>query len=92
MIARVEVGDRVQAGDVLATVTHPISSHSRMLRSPCSGRVIGRAVNQVVVPGFAAIHIGLAAPPEVMPAPQSGDEPGEPGDETPAPETEERPE
>jgi hypothetical protein len=92
MLARVEIGDRVKVGDVLATVTNPISSHSREVRSPYAGRVVGRAVNQVVIPGFAAIHIGLAVPPETLPEPQTGEEADEPIDDIPAPETEERPE
>ena len=92
MLAQVEVGDRVRVGDVLATVTNPISSHSKVLRSPHAGRVIGRAVNQVVIPGFAAFHIGLAVPPETPPEPSAGVEPDEPIDEVPSPESEERPE
>lgn len=95
MLAQVEVGDRVKTGDVLATVTNPISSHIRVLRSPHTGRVIGRAVNQVVIPGFAAFHIGLAVPPETPPEPTPPpgvDDPEEAIEEAPAPEAEERPE
>jgi len=92
MLAQAEIGDRVRAGDVLATVTNPISSHARLLRSPHTGRVIGRAVNQVVIPGFAAFHIGLALPPETPPEPSAGAEPEEPIDEAPSPESDERPE
>jgi hypothetical protein len=29
------------------------------LRSPFSGRIIGMARNQIVMPGFAAFHIGI---------------------------------
>jgi hypothetical protein len=54
--------------------------------------VLGRAVNQVVIPGFAAFHIGLALPPETPPEAPSADEPEEPIEEAPAPEAEERPE
>lgn len=95
MLAQAEIGDRVRVGDVLATVTNPISSHSQVLRSPHTGRVIGRAVNQVVIPGFAAFHIGLALPPETPPEAPSAEEPedpDEPVEEAPVPETEERPE
>jgi predicted deacylase len=91
MLAQVEIGDRVRTGDVLATVTNPISSHIRVLRSPHTGRVIGRAVNQVVIPGFAAFHIGLALPPETPPEAATAD-PEEPIEEAPTPEAEERPE
>ena len=93
MLARVEVGDRVREGDVLATVVNPVSSHSNVLRSPHGGRVIGRAVNQVVIPGFAAFHIGLALPPETAPeAVGPAEEPDEPVEDAPAPDAEERPE
>jgi hypothetical protein len=95
MLAQAEIGDRVKVGDVLATVTNPISSHSKVLRSPHTGRVIGRAVNQVVIPGFAAFHIGLALPPQTPPEPTAGagEELGdEPVDEATVPESEERPE
>jgi predicted deacylase len=92
MLAQAEIGDRVRVGDVLATVTNPISSHSRVLRSPHTGRVIGRAVNQVVIPGFAAFHIGLSLPPETPPEAVSPEEAEEPSEDMPAPEAEERPE
>jgi predicted deacylase len=93
MLAQVEVGDRVRQGDVLATVVNPVSSHSHVLRSPHTGRVIGRAVNQVVIPGFAAFHIGLALPPEASPeAVGPAEETEEPVEESPAPDAEERPE
>jgi hypothetical protein len=92
MIARVEIGDRVKIGDLLATVTNPISSHVRELRSPHAGRVVGRAVNQVVIPGFAAFHIGLAVPPETKPEPQTGEEVDGAPDDPPTPESDERPE
>jgi hypothetical protein len=29
------------------------------VRSPYSGRIIGMARNQVVMPGFAAFHVGI---------------------------------
>jgi uncharacterized protein len=93
LLAQAEVGDIVQVGDVLATVTNPVSNHSRVLRSPQAGRVIGRAVNQVVIPGFAAFHIGLSLPPETPPGPQPAvDEPEDGTAEVPSPEPEERPE
>jgi hypothetical protein len=38
------------------------------LRSPYAGRIIGMARNQVVMPGFAAFHVGIQtdeAPTEI---------------------------
>ncbi|MFK7914556.1 MAG: hypothetical protein AB8B93_11640, partial [Pseudomonadales bacterium] len=43
------------------TVTDPISNEREEIRSPFSGRVIGMALNQFVMPGFATYHIGIAA-------------------------------
>jgi hypothetical protein len=44
---------------VLGAVTDPISSERAIVRSPYDGRVLGMALNQVVIPGFAAFHIGI---------------------------------
>jgi len=33
--------------------------------SPFSGRIIGMALSQVVIPGFAAFHIGLDSEPGI---------------------------
>jgi hypothetical protein len=44
---------------VLGAVTDPISSERTSILSPYDGRVLGMALNQVVIPGFAAFHIGI---------------------------------
>jgi hypothetical protein len=67
LLADVSLGSTVRKGDLLGTITDPMSNASSELRSPYSGRVIGMARNQVVMPGFAAFHIGIEtteAPPE----------------------------
>jgi hypothetical protein len=46
-------------GDELGSVTDPISNERSIVRSPHDGRVLGMALNQVVIPGFAAYHIGI---------------------------------
>ncbi len=63
LLARVSLGDRVAEGDVLGTVTDPISNERAVIRTPHAGQVIGMAVDQVVIPGFAAFHIGLHTSP-----------------------------
>src|SRR5690606_11248525 len=40
------------------TVTDPISNRRGAIISPFDGRIIGMAINQVVMPGFAAFHLG----------------------------------
>ena len=59
LLADVSLGSTVRKGDLLGTITDPMSDARSELRSPYSGRIIGMARNQVVMPGFAAFHIGI---------------------------------
>ena len=59
LLADVSLGSTVRQGDLLGTITDPMSNARTELRSPYSGRIIGMARNQVVMPGFAAFHIGI---------------------------------
>lgn len=59
LIAGVRPGDSVRQGQVLGTITDPVSNRSEEVISPADGRVIGMALNQVVMPGFATFHLGL---------------------------------
>ena len=59
LLSNVELGDAVKVGDELGAVTDPISSERTIVRSPYDGRVLGMALNQVVIPGFAAFHVGI---------------------------------
>ena len=49
----------MRRGELLCTVTDPITNLRSELRSPEDGRVLGMALNQVVMPGFAAFRIGI---------------------------------
>lgn len=66
----VELGADVQPGQRLAEVTDPFSSSRQEIVAPVAGRVIGMALGQVVMPGFALFHIGIEDAP--MPAPIAG--------------------
>jgi uncharacterized protein len=59
LFSRVQLGNKVKKGDVLATVTDPITNAKTEIKSPYDGRVIGMALDQVVMPGFATHHIGI---------------------------------
>jgi predicted deacylase len=59
LLSDVDLGDAVKVGDVLGAVTDPISNERTLVKSPYDGRVLGMALNQVVIPGFAAFHIGI---------------------------------
>lgn len=88
LLSRVKLGDTVRKGQVLATVTDPITNVRGQIMSPYSGRILGMASNQFVIPGYAAFRIGIqtdadsaeqsseSAPPEraaeVAPRPPPG--------------------
>lgn len=59
LFSLVRLGQVVSVGDVLGTVTDPISNEQNLIYSPVRGRVLGMALNQVVMPGFAAFNIGI---------------------------------
>ena len=49
----------MRQGQRLGKVVDPVQNQERDIVSPFNGRVIGMALNQVVLPGFAAYHIGI---------------------------------
>lgn len=59
LLSDVILGSTVRTGDLLGTITDPMSNSRSELLSPYSGRIIGMARNQVVMPGFAAFHVGI---------------------------------
>jgi len=59
LFADVSLGATVRKGDLLGTITDPMSNERVNLHAPFTGRIIGMARNQVVMPGFAAFHIGI---------------------------------
>lgn len=61
LVSDVELGEEVVAGEVLGIVTDPITNAQHPIKAEQDGRVIGMAVDQVVMAGFAAYHIGTEA-------------------------------
>ena len=58
LMSLVKLGSTVNQGESLGTVIDPITNESTEIISNVKGRIIGMAVDQVVMPGFAAYHIG----------------------------------
>jgi uncharacterized protein len=58
LFSDVALGERVSEGELLGVVTDPISNEQHRIYAPASGRILGMALNQVVLPGFAAYRIG----------------------------------
>ncbi len=59
LISGVRLGDVVAQGARLGTVTDPVTNQSSDVLATYPGRVLGMALNQVVLPGYAAFHIGI---------------------------------
>lgn len=59
LFGEAKLGKRVKVGDVLGTITDPISNQQTAIVSPFKGRVLGMAMDQFVMPGFATFHIGI---------------------------------
>ena len=66
---RRKLGEQVNPGDLLGTVTDPVTNESKRVEAPLRGRIIGMALPQVVIPGYAAFHLGIDA----TPAPAEGE-------------------
>jgi predicted deacylase len=55
----VDLGERVEEGQVLGEVTGPLGGETVAVRSRASGLVIGRRINPVVFQGEALVHIAV---------------------------------
>lgn len=54
-------GEKVVAGEFLGAITDPITNNRHEVHAEFSGRIIGMAMNQVVLPGYAIYHVGMDA-------------------------------
>jgi predicted deacylase len=52
-------GDTVRKGEVLGTVTDPVTEESATIVAPRDARIIGMAVPQIVLPGYGLFHLGF---------------------------------
>jgi len=59
LFSEVELGDEVKKDQLLGTVTDPITNIRSEIRATYDGRILGMALPQFVLPGFAAYRIGI---------------------------------
>lgn len=64
LLSRARLGERIKRDQLLGVVTDPITNVAQEIRAPRAGRVIGMALNQVMLPGFAAYHLGFQSTAE----------------------------
>jgi hypothetical protein len=57
-LTKIGLGERVRDGDLLGTVTDPVTDRAYEIRANRSGLVIGAALPQVVLSGYGVFHIG----------------------------------
>lgn len=62
LVSQVELGETVELGQLLGTVSDPVSDEVDSIRARRAGRIIGMALDQLVMPGFAAYHIASREP------------------------------
>lgn len=53
-----ELGDRISVGDQLGSIVDPLTDERQPLAAPVGGHIIGMAVPQVVLSGYALFHLG----------------------------------
>jgi uncharacterized protein len=67
LISKVALGDKVRAGQTLGTVRDPLTGAESGVIATLPGKVIGLALNQQVMPGYAVYHLGVeSSEAEVM--------------------------
>ena len=66
LFSKKNLGAMIDVGELLGTVTDPITNETSEIISTMEGRLIGMAVNQFVMPGFAAYHIGMESSEETL--------------------------
>lgn len=69
MLSRVQLDEKVKVGQLLGRVVDPITNTSSDILSPINGTILGKALDQVVSPGFATFHIGVVATEEELKSP-----------------------
>lgn len=58
LFSDMDLDDNIKKGEQLGVVIDPITNETTPILSPIDGKLLGMAVDQVVMPGFAAYHIG----------------------------------
>ena len=56
-----QLGDKIEKGNLLGTVTDPDTSELAEVRAPYAGTLIGMAYPQFVLPGYGLFHFGRSS-------------------------------
>lgn len=83
LLSKAKLDQTVSAGDMLGQVVDPITNTSSDILAPIDGRVLGKAIDQVISPGFATFHLGVIANQDELSKPLPKNE-AEADEESPA--------
>lgn len=61
LISKVEIGSDIKTNQLLGYIINPLTTEEIRIQSPIKGRVLGMALNQFMLPGYAAFHIGVSS-------------------------------
>lgn len=61
LFSKIEIGAKVKRGDLLGYIINPLTTEEIKILAPINGRVLGMALNQFMLPGYAAFHIGITS-------------------------------
>ncbi len=66
LIAKVKIGSKVEKHDILGHLINPLTTEESEILAPFNGRILGMALNQFMLPGYAAFHIGISSDTSTM--------------------------
>ena len=61
LMSKVAIGANVKTNQLLGYIINPLTTEQLKIVSPVKGRVLGMALNQFMLPGYAAFHIGVSS-------------------------------
>ena len=61
LFSKAKIGSKIKKDDLLGYIINPITNAKTEITSPVNGRILGMALNQFMLPGYAAFHIGIVS-------------------------------
>lgn len=66
LMSKVNIGAKVKTNELLGYIINSLTNEETKILSPIKGRVLGMALNQFMLPGYAAFHIGVSSDTSTM--------------------------
>ena len=82
LMSKVKIGANVKPGQLLGYIINPLTTEEIRIETPVKGRILGMALNQFMLPGYAAFHIGVSSDSSSMVEEKQLDNNENPNDES----------